>query len=185
VTGTVNANGTAANWWVEYGPTTAYGARTPAQALAATTNDVDVAVALTGLVSGTRYNARIVIANGIGTTPGDNLVFTTLGTPGVGAVIPGKGKKRFCKVPKVTGMKINKARKKIVKAGCKFKVVYKKSKRPKGIVLKQSRKAKKKLAYKAVVKLTVAKKATKKKSARKKSAKAAKAKSARPTTKKA
>jgi beta-lactam-binding protein with PASTA domain len=37
------------------------------------------------------------------------------------------------------------------------KVVFKKSKRPKGIVLKQSRKAGKKLKWHAVVKLTVAK----------------------------
>jgi beta-lactam-binding protein with PASTA domain len=44
----------------------------------------------------------------------------------------------------------------VLRAGCKVKVVYKKSKRPKGIVLKQSRKAGKKLVYHAVVKLTVA-----------------------------
>ena len=163
VTGTVNANGTAATWWLEYGTTTTYGSRTSPQALAATTNDIDVAVPLTGLASGTRYNARLVIANGIGTTPGDNVTFTTLGTPGTGVATPAKGKKRFCKVPKVTGTKINKARKKIVAAGCKVKIVYKKSKRPKGIVLKQSRKAKKQLVYKAVVKVTVATKATAKK----------------------
>ena len=41
-------------------------------------------------------------------------------------------------------------------AGCKVRVVYKKSKRPKGIVLKQSRKAGKKLSSTRVVKLTVA-----------------------------
>ena len=54
------------------------------------------------------------------------------------------------------GKKLNPSRRKVLAAGCKVKVVYKKSKRPKGIVLKQSRKAGKKLAYHAVVKLTVA-----------------------------
>ena len=54
------------------------------------------------------------------------------------------------------GKKLNPARRKVLAAGCKVKVVYKKSKRPKGIVLKQSRKAGKKLVYRAVVKLTVA-----------------------------
>ena len=46
----------------------------------------------------------------------------------------------------MTGKKLNKARKKVAAAGCKAKVVYKKSKRPKGTVLKQSRKAGKKLS---------------------------------------
>ena len=54
------------------------------------------------------------------------------------------------------GKKLNPARRKMLAAGCKVKVVYKKSKRPKGMVLKQSRKAGKKLVYHAVVKLTVA-----------------------------
>ena len=53
------------------------------------------------------------------------------------------------------GKKINVARRKVVAAGCKFKVVYKHSKRPKNIVLAQSRKANKKLVYHALVKLTV------------------------------
>ena len=48
-------------------------------------------------------------------------------------------------MPKVVGKKINVARKKVSAAGCKFKVVYKKSKRPKNVVLAQSRKANKKL----------------------------------------
>ena len=43
----------------------------------------------------------------------------------------------------------------VVTAGCKFKVVYKKSKRPKNVVLAQSRKANKKLVYHALVRLTV------------------------------
>ena len=167
VTGTVNANGTAATWWLEYGTTTAYGTKSAVQNLAATTNDVDVGVNVTGLAAGTRYHARLVIANAIGTTPGDNVTFVTLGAAGGGTVPAGpvKGAKKICKVPKVVGKKLNVARKKVSAAGCKFKVVYKKSKRPKNIVLKQSRKANKKLVYRAVVKLTVSTKFTPKKKA--------------------
>jgi uncharacterized delta-60 repeat protein len=160
VTGTLNANGTAASWWLEYGPTTAYGSKTAAQGLPATTNDVDVAIVATGLAPGTAYHARLVIANGIGTTPGDDVTFTTLAGSG-GGVLPGA--KKICKVPKVTGKKINAARKKVIASGCKVKVVYKKSKRPKGIVLKQSRKANKKLVFRALVKLTVSTKQAPKK----------------------
>ncbi len=128
-------------------------------AIGASTADVDVSVTLSGLNSGTLYHARFVIANGIGTTPGDDVTFTTLGNGGAAnnpGGTNGNSAKKFCKVPKVTGKKLNPARRKVLAAGCKVKVVYKKSKRPKGIVLKQSRKAGKKLAYHAVVKLTVA-----------------------------
>jgi uncharacterized delta-60 repeat protein len=157
ITGTVNANGTASSWWLEYGPTTTYGSKTAPVAVGATTNDVDVGVTLTGLRSGTLYHVRFVISNSIGTTPGDDLTFTTLGAPGAnGNPVLGTGGKKFCKVPKVIGKKLNPARRKMLAAGCKVKVLYKKSKRPKGIVLKQSRKAGKRFAWHAVVKLTVA-----------------------------
>ena len=154
ITGSVNANGSASNWWLEYGTTTAFGTKT-SQVAVSGTNDIDVGVTLTGLNSGTLYHVRFVISNGAATTPGDDLTFTTLGSPGAnqgGAA--GKGKK-FCKVPRVVGKRLNPARRKVLRAGCKVKVVYKKSKRRKGIVLKQSRKAGKKLGYRAVVRLTV------------------------------
>ncbi len=166
VTGTLNANGTASNWWLEYGTSTAYGTKSAVQPLAGTTNDVDVGVNLSGLSPGTVYHARLVISNGIGTTPGDDIAFTTLGGSGGGGQPggpPGTNGKKFCKVPKVVGKKVNAARKKVFAAGCKAKVVYKKSKRHKGIVLAQSRKANKKLVYRAVVKLTVSTKQTPKK----------------------
>jgi uncharacterized delta-60 repeat protein len=177
VTGTVNANGTAATWWLEYGPSTAYGSKSAVQSLPATTNDLDVGVNVTGLTSGTLYHARLVISNALGTVPGDDLTFTTLGAAGGGggatpAGPGGKGAKKFCKVPKVVGKKINVARKKVSAAGCKFKVVYKKSKRPKNVVIAQSRKANKKLTYRAVVKLTVATKHVKKTAKKKTTAKA-------------
>jgi uncharacterized delta-60 repeat protein len=180
VTGTINANGTAATWWLEYGPTTAYGTKSAVQNLSATTNDVDVGVNVTGLNPSTLYHARLVIANGIGTTPGDDVTFTTLAGSGAGGAPAGQGRgaKKFCKVPKVVGKKVNVARRKIFAAGCKAKVVYKKSKRPKNIVLAQSRKAKKKLVYRAVVKLTVSTKQTPKKKSTAKAKSSAKASAA-------
>ena len=157
VTGSVNANGTASHYWLEYGTSTTYGTKTD-QVAASGTGDVDVGVTITGLSPGTTYHARFVITNGAGTTSGDDVTFTTLGSGGSqgGGGAAGKGAKKFCKVPKVKGKKLNQSRRKVLAAGCKVKVVYKKSKRPKGIVLAQSRKAGKKLTYRAVVKLTVA-----------------------------
>ena len=161
VTGAVNANGTAATWWLEYGTTTAYGAKTPAQPIAGTTNDLNVGVNLSGLANSTLYHARLVISNSIGTVNGDDVSFTTLSSGGGGGTqtgggTTGKGAKKICKVPKVVGKKINVARRKVVAGGCKFKVVYKHSKKPKNTVLAQSRKANKKLVYHALVRLTVA-----------------------------
>ena len=157
VTGTVNANGTAATWWLEWGPTTTYGSKSAAQSLSATTNDVNVGVPVSGLANGTLYHARLVISNSIGTVPGDDITFTTLAS---GGPLPsGKGVKKICKVPRVVGKSVNVARKKIAAGGCKFKIVYKHSKKRRNIVLAQSRKANKKLVYRAVVKLTVSTKA--------------------------
>jgi Domain of unknown function (DUF5122) beta-propeller/PASTA domain len=165
VTGTVNANGTAATWWLEWGTTTAYGSKSAAQSLSATTNDVNVGVPVSGLANSTLYHARLVISNSIGTVPGDDITFTTLASGGPQPA--GKGAKKICKVPKVVGKSVNVARKKVAAAGCKFKIVYKHSKKHKNIVLTQSRKANKKLVYRAVVKLTVSTKAVPKKAKKK------------------
>jgi uncharacterized delta-60 repeat protein len=171
VTGTVNANGTASHYWLEYGTSTTYGTKTD-QVAASGTGDVDVGVTITGLSPGTTYHARFVIANAAGTTPGDDVTFTTLGSGGSsqgGGGAAGKGAKKFCKVPKVVGRKLNPSRRKVLAAGCKVKVVYARSlKKPKGTVLKQSRKAGKKLVFHALVKLTVSVKHPVKKAAAKK-----------------
>ena len=94
VSGTVNANGTASTWWIEYGTTTAYGATTAPQAIATLNDDTDVNGALTGLAAGTLYHARIVVSSAAGTDPGDDLAFTTLGTPApVTPAAPGRGRR--------------------------------------------------------------------------------------------
>ena len=95
VSGTVNANGTASTWWIEYGTTLGYGQPTTApQAIATLNDDTDVNGALTGLAAGTLYHARIVVSSAAGTDPGDDLVFTTLGIPPpVTAGGPGRGRR--------------------------------------------------------------------------------------------
>jgi hypothetical protein len=68
--------------------------------------------------------------------------------------------KRSCIVPKVKGKLLKKARKALVTRGCRVRVTYAPStKKAVNIVLAQSRKAGKKLAFRSVVKLMVAKKA--------------------------
>jgi uncharacterized delta-60 repeat protein len=180
VGGTVNAAGTASNWWIEYGTTTAYGSQTPAQALPASNDDVSVAAVVTGLAPGTLYHARIVIASTQGTDPGDDVAFTTLGVPAPAGTTPGTTtggttttggsttggttttvkktvkRKLQCVVSKVVGKKLNAARRTLLAKGCKVQLKYKASKKAKSTILTQSRKAGKKLSYRAVVRLTVA-----------------------------
>ena len=180
VSGAVNANGTAGSWWIEYGTTTGYGAATAPAAIAGTIDDVDVQAVLAGLSAGTVYHARVVIS-AAGVDHGEDVAFTTLGTPapagpatttggttnptgGTGTTAKKKAKKKQCVVPKVTGKKLNKARTTVFAKGCKVQVKYLKSKKAKNTVLKQSRKAGKKLVFRAVVKLTVATKTAPKKS---------------------
>ncbi len=187
VNGTVNSTGFAGSWWVQYGTTTAYGSQSVAQPIGASNDDIGVAAAIGGLAPGTVYHARIVIQTAVGLDPGEDVAFTTLGTPvpagaagaagaagTVGTVTGGtkatttvkkKAKaKKQCIVPKVTGKKLNKARTTVYAKGCKVQVKYVKSKKSVNTVLSQSRKAGKKLGYRAVVKLTVATKVAPKKS---------------------
>jgi uncharacterized delta-60 repeat protein len=184
ITGTVNTSNTASTWWIQYGTTTAYGAATAPQPLGASTDDVDVQTALTGLAAGTVYHARVVISNTQGTVGGDDVAFTTLGTATAagagsggsaggtaGGATGGTGSKgttpvttkkkqvsKRCVITKVTGKPINKARSTLMSKGCKVKVVYKKSHRKRGTVLTINRKVGKKLAFHALVTVTVAKK---------------------------
>ena len=157
VTGTVNANGTAASWWLEYGPTTTYGSKTAAQGLAGNHQRRRRRRRRPGLSDGTLYHARLVISNGIGTTPGDDVTFTTLGAGG-GPRRARQGRQADLQGAEGRRQEGQPRAQEGLASGCKVKLVYKDSKRPKGIVLKQSRKAGKKLVYQAVVKLTIAEK---------------------------
>ena len=132
---------------------------------------------LAGLSAGTAYHVRVVISSTQGTVQGADVAFTTTGiapppgapagtTTGTGGskgtsttTKKGKSSKKICLVPKVTGKTLNKARRTAYAKGCKVQVKYVASKKPNNMVIAQSRKAGKKLGYRAVIKLTVAKKA--------------------------
>jgi len=177
VTGVVNSLGTASTWWIQYGTTVAYGSQTAPQPIAGSLTDVNVSAVLAGLSAGTAYHVRVVISSTQGTVQGADVAFTTTGiapppgapagtTTGAGGskgtsttTKKGKSSKKICLVPKVTGKTLNKARRTAYAKGCKVQVKYVASKKPNNMVIAQSRKAGKKLGYRAVIKLTVAKKA--------------------------
>src|SRR5581483_895583 len=75
VTGTVNPNGQAATFRVNYGTTSAYGVTTPNQPIPAGTTDVPVSVVLAGLTPGLTYHYRLVATGLAGTTVGSDQVF--------------------------------------------------------------------------------------------------------------
>lgn len=79
--GTVDAEGTDTSWYFEYGPTTAYGSKTPTQGPEKGKASKPVSSAVTGLSSNTTYHYRVVATSAAGTTNGADMTFTT-GAPG-------------------------------------------------------------------------------------------------------
>lgn len=76
--GSVNANNSPAATAFEYGLTTAYGTTVTAVPAAATgTSSTAISYALTGLTPNTTYHFRAVATNVAGSTPGNDLTFTT------------------------------------------------------------------------------------------------------------
>jgi hypothetical protein len=84
VTGTVNPNGQATTWYVDYGTSTSYGAKTPNVSAGSGTANTAVSAALSGLAPGTTYHYRVVATNASGTTRGADGIFTTSSPPVVG-----------------------------------------------------------------------------------------------------
>ena len=65
VTGTVNPGGQATTWYVEYGTSTSYGAKTSNVSAGSGTANTAVSANLTGLTPGTTYHYRVVATNGV------------------------------------------------------------------------------------------------------------------------
>jgi hypothetical protein len=86
VGGTVNPNGQATTWLVQYGKTTSYGSQTGAFNAGAGTTGTNVSTTLNGLSPGTTYHYRFVATNATGTTQGADAVLTTSGAPAPDAV---------------------------------------------------------------------------------------------------
>ncbi len=82
-TGKVNPNGLATTWYVEYGTSTGYGAKTSSLSAGSGTTNVDVTAPLSGLAAGTTYHYRVVATNSSGTARGADGIFTTAAAPAV------------------------------------------------------------------------------------------------------
>lgn len=83
VAGKVNPNGRTTSWWVEYGTTTTYGSRSSSRSAGSGTTTQSVSVTLSGLSPGTLYHYRLVASSSLGTGPGADATFTTIGPPAV------------------------------------------------------------------------------------------------------
>jgi hypothetical protein len=79
--GKVNASGARTTYFFQYGPTTRYGAQTPAAVTNANAGTVNVTAALPGLAPVTRYHYRLVARNRNGTTRGRDRTFKTRRQP--------------------------------------------------------------------------------------------------------
>ncbi|HEX4930151.1 MAG TPA: hypothetical protein VFV62_05515, partial [Gaiellaceae bacterium] len=81
VTGTVNPNGQATTWYVDYGTSTSYGTKTSNVSAGSGTANTAVSASLTGLTPGTTYHYRVVATNSSGTARGVDGIFTTSSAP--------------------------------------------------------------------------------------------------------
>ena len=82
VVGSVNPNGTATTWYVEYGTTTGYGSKTSSASAGSGTTGVAVTGSLASLKPGTSYHYRFVAVSTAGTGHGADGIFTTSFAPG-------------------------------------------------------------------------------------------------------
>jgi Fibronectin type III domain len=83
VSGSINPNGSATSWYVEYGTSTSYGSKTPAANAGSGTSGTTVTAPLTGLKPGTNYHYRVVAASSAGTAHGADGLLTTTAAPQV------------------------------------------------------------------------------------------------------
>lgn len=81
VAGTVNPNGQATSWYLEYGTSVGYGSKSAEKSAGSGTVVVDVSVTLTGLSLGTTYHYRVVAVNATGTARGSDATFSTFAAP--------------------------------------------------------------------------------------------------------
>ena len=81
--GTVDPNGRATTWYFQYGTSTGYGSRTPAQSAGSGTTATGVAAAVSRLRPGRLYHYRLVATSDAGTSRGADRTFSTFGPPTV------------------------------------------------------------------------------------------------------
>ncbi len=79
--GSVNPNGSDANYFFQYGPTAAYGSSTASLSAGEGTGYVSVSYDISGLSAGTLYHFRLAASNSAGTAYGEDMTFTTPAPP--------------------------------------------------------------------------------------------------------
>jgi len=79
--GTVNPNGQTTDWYVEYGTSTSYGAKTAATSAGSGTASKSVSTAVGNLTPGKTYHFRLVAKSAAGTTEGSDKTFVTAEPP--------------------------------------------------------------------------------------------------------
>src|SRR5205085_1350178 len=81
VSGSVNPNGSATSWFVEFGTTTSYGSKTAAVNAGSGTSPTTISATLTRLTPGTSYHYRVVATSSAGTSRGADGLLTTSAAP--------------------------------------------------------------------------------------------------------
>jgi hypothetical protein len=81
ITAAVNPRGLETSYYLQYGPSPAYGAQTPTATVAAGTSEVKLAESLAGLQANTTYHFRLVATNAAGTGSGPDRTFLTKKIP--------------------------------------------------------------------------------------------------------
>jgi hypothetical protein len=81
LTATISPQGTATTCYFQYGLTTSYGFYSLTNTLVATTNALEVGIAIANLVPNTVYHCCLVAINACGTTAGQDVTFTTSCSP--------------------------------------------------------------------------------------------------------
>ena len=79
--GTVNPNGQATDWYVEYGTSTSYGTKTATTSAGSGTASKAVSIGVGGLTPGKTYHFRLVAKSAAGTTAGSDRTFVTAEPP--------------------------------------------------------------------------------------------------------
>ena len=81
LSGSVNPNGAATTWYVEYGTSTTYGTKTSSTSAGSGTSTQAVSATLTSLKPGTTYHYRFVATSTLGTDQGADGLLTTSSAP--------------------------------------------------------------------------------------------------------
>ena len=78
LTGTIDPNGLSTTWHFDYGPTIAYGSRTPSRNAGSGQQSITISEALANLTPATTYHYRLVASNSAGTVTGSDATFATI-----------------------------------------------------------------------------------------------------------